>query len=766
MYYFEYGDSPSQLSIYYEIIKDYRMKNRNIIIVIIIILISGSFFTSCGSSDSELEEALENGDVSSHDGFSVTVNGGSGDGSYFTGAHVNITADAALDGQEFDKWEVTSGDSATEIADASASSTTLTMTAGDVAVTATYKIQYALVVNFGSGGGSYFTGADVNITADAAPDGQEFDRWEVTSGDPALIIVDASASSTTLTMPAGDVAVTAIYKMQYALKVYSGTGSNNYAVGDVVAITAIKAPNDQEFDCWEVTSGDPALIIADASASSTTLRMPAYDVAVTATYKNLPEYELTVNKGSGDGDGYYFSGENVTITSGEAPPGMEFDYWEVTSGDPAPTIAEAKNAITTLTMSASVATVTAIYKDLPTYDLTVVNGIGDGSYLSGTPVIIEAGRAPDGEEFKAWVKISGGPEISDINASRTTLTMPANKVTVTATYRILPIANAGDDMAVGNYNLEITLDGSESSYAGTSELSYSWEIVSQPDDSIIEIEDDAFPRPSLTPDVAGEYVIKLIVSNGISNSDPDTVIVTVIPDVTDTFGMEFKYIQGGTFKMGDDDGDDREKPVHNVTLTPFYMQTTEVTQKQWTSVLDQATLVSIDIGDLSDRLSYFPGNPTNPMEQVSWDDVKNFIGILNELGEVTYRLPTEAEWEYACRSGSTTKYANGDDESDLALMGWHVDNSDGTTHPVAEKYPNAWGLFDMHGNVLEWCEDRFGSYLPENVTDPVGPSTGTGRVSRGGSWRNNASDCRSAIRYSVSPGGRVDSVGFRLVRTP
>jgi formylglycine-generating enzyme required for sulfatase activity len=138
-----------------------------------------------------------------------------------------------------------------------------------------------------------------------------------------------------------------------------------------------------------------------------------------------------------------------------------------------------------------------------------------------------------------------------------------------------------------------------------------------------------------------------------------------------------------------------------------------------------------------------------------------------------YRLPTEAEWEYACRAGTTTAFANGDitelkcgHDPNLAAMGCYCGNSGDKTHPVAQKKPNAWGLYDMHGNVWEWCDDWYGNYSNSHVTDPKGPSSGRSRVLRGGYWSHYAGYCRSAIRSGCSPGGRSSGVGFRIARDP
>jgi formylglycine-generating enzyme required for sulfatase activity len=172
--------------------------------------------------------------------------------------------------------------------------------------------------------------------------------------------------------------------------------------------------------------------------------------------------------------------------------------------------------------------------------------------------------------------------------------------------------------------------------------------------------------------------------------------------------------------------------------------------------------------------SYFINCGDNcPVEQVSWYDVQAFITELNKRGEGTYRLPTEAEWEYAARAGSTTAFANGgisvlecSYDPNLDAMGWYCGNSGSKTHPAAQKLPNAWGLYDMHGNVWEWCQDWYGIYPSGAVLDPTGPSSGANRVIRGGSWYHYARSCRSAFRGSFSPGDRRYLLGFRLARIP
>jgi formylglycine-generating enzyme required for sulfatase activity len=159
----------------------------------------------------------------------------------------------------------------------------------------------------------------------------------------------------------------------------------------------------------------------------------------------------------------------------------------------------------------------------------------------------------------------------------------------------------------------------------------------------------------------------------------------------------------------------------------------------------------------------------NPVEKVSWTDAVEFCGKLSAMpaektaGHV-YRLPTEAEWEYACRSGTTTAYGFGDDASRLGDYGWSRSNSDSKPHPVGEKKPNAWGLYDMHGNVWEWCQDWYAAYPSGSATDPTGATSGSNRVFRGGGWGHGARFCRSAYRFWSTPGIRINDLGFRVLR--
>ncbi len=221
-------------------------------------------------------------------------------------------------------------------------------------------------------------------------------------------------------------------------------------------------------------------------------------------------------------------------------------------------------------------------------------------------------------------------------------------------------------------------------------------------------------------------------------------------------GMEFVRIPAGELRMGSEDKNayDDEKPVHTVRLTrAFYLGKYEVTQGQWQEVMGSNPSLST-------------GDANRPVEQVSWDDVQAFLQRLNAReGGTPYRLPTEAEWEYAARAGSTTAYSFGTDAQQLGAYAWHSANAGSTTHPVGQKQPNAWGLHDMHGNVLEWVQDWYGAYTAAPAVDPQGPAAGAYRVVRGGSWLGSAGGCRSASRGEAPPGLRDGGLGVRLLRT-
>ena len=213
------------------------------------------------------------------------------------------------------------------------------------------------------------------------------------------------------------------------------------------------------------------------------------------------------------------------------------------------------------------------------------------------------------------------------------------------------------------------------------------------------------------------------------------------------------WVEGCTFRMGatSEQGSDvwnDEKPVHSVTLSGFYIGKTEVTQALWKAVMGS-------------NPSDFKGDNL-PVERVSWNDCQKFIRKLNSLTGQHFRLPTEAEWEFACRGGNNSRGYKYSGSNYIDNVAWYWDNSGGKTHPVATKSPNELGIYDMSGNVYEWCSDWKGDYSSGAQTNPKGPYDGSDRVHRGGSWCINAVGCRSSIRSSDSPGYRYGYLGLRL----
>jgi formylglycine-generating enzyme required for sulfatase activity len=248
-----------------------------------------------------------------------------------------------------------------------------------------------------------------------------------------------------------------------------------------------------------------------------------------------------------------------------------------------------------------------------------------------------------------------------------------------------------------------------------------------------------------------------------------------------SLGMRFAMIPPGEFDMGSTEAEvatllekaiatmqedwyierlPTEAPKHRVRITkPLYLGLFEVTQAEYERVVGT-------------NPSHFQGEPTCPVEMVNWDEASAFCRKLGDLPQeqasrAEYRLPTEAEWEYACRAGTTTAWYLGDDEGVLKEHAWYNANAGGQTHPVGQKSPNAWGLYDMHGNVWEWCQDWSGDryYAMSPMNDPTGTSEGSDRVFRGGSCLNNAFDGRASVRGRNGPGYRNLARGFRLART-
>jgi formylglycine-generating enzyme required for sulfatase activity len=268
-----------------------------------------------------------------------------------------------------------------------------------------------------------------------------------------------------------------------------------------------------------------------------------------------------------------------------------------------------------------------------------------------------------------------------------------------------------------------------------------------------------------------------LVSMGCAKGENGSAVAPMPPVITAKSGVPMVLIPAGSFERGSRHGREDEQPVHKVWVDSFLMDQHEVTQAEYEK-LGQS--------EAFPNPSHFKGTDL-PVEQVTWPQAAVFCNARSRLEGLQpcynldtaacdfeasgYRLPTEAEWEYACRAGSDTDYAFGNDPRKLPDFAWFADNSGKKTHPVGQKKPNAWGLFDLHGNVAEWCQDIYDkdSYRVSNAKNPRGPAEGKEYVLRGGSWKSAAEALRSAYRLGETAGFSDaclarDAIGFRCVR--
>jgi formylglycine-generating enzyme required for sulfatase activity len=264
------------------------------------------------------------------------------------------------------------------------------------------------------------------------------------------------------------------------------------------------------------------------------------------------------------------------------------------------------------------------------------------------------------------------------------------------------------------------------------------------------------------------WIIMCVVAFSFAVMGPKAA-ASQLKTIQNSMGMTFVLVPAGTFLMGSPEDEpfrNKDEVLHKVTLTkPFYIQTTEVTEAQWNALMGRKWFSRRRGGNL-------------PVVKISWYDCMEFLEKLNRLGEGRYRLPTEAEWEYACRAGSQAAYTwgktidctqamfanNSSDSRDCLDYATKRDLPMDGPAPVKSYPPNDWGIFDMHGNVWEWCLDWYGAYPSDSVTDPKGTPSGSQKVRRGGSWFKGASLCRSANRNFGHPASRYATLGFRVVR--
>jgi len=483
--------------------------------------------------------------------FDLIVRNGQGSGTFASDAITLIEADASNDGKVFDRWEIISGNP--KIDDTLLILTDLTMPAEDVIVEAKFKKpeKFDLNVRNGEGDGKYEAGTNVEIVADKPKPNEEFEKWAIRSGDPD--IEDIEMESTTLNMPAEDVTVRAVYKgKDFPLIVDNGEGGGDYPSQEEVSVTADSCPKDQEFEKWLITNGGP-VIFGDINSPSTTIIMPDRSTRIRAVCRDLPAvYQLAV--GNGDGDGEYSSGTIVTITADSCPNGQEFDKWDVVAGES--DIEDINSPTTTLTMPNSSVQVVARCKNVVAqFQLTVINGDGDGSFLPDAIAPINADdRSAINEEFLRWEVISGGAPIDDSNSARTTVTMPAEDVTIRAIYANPLFALVVDDGdGDGEYSTGTIVTITADSCPNGQEFD-KWEILAgEPD-----IEDINSPTTTLTMPSSSAQVVarcqdiprfQLTVINGDGDGSflPDAIarINADDPSAVNEEFLRWEVISGG-----------------------------------------------------------------------------------------------------------------------------------------------------------------------------------------------------------------------------
>ncbi len=563
----------------------------------------------------------------------------------------------------------------------------------------TYKVT---VTNGTAEVASGTNGQVVAIWAHAPSSLNVFDRW---TGDTQTV-ENVTASNTTVRIQESNVALTATYRSApFTLTVYSGSGSGQYDSGDRVSVEADDPAPGKRFSHWSVVPANAPLgDVFDPLKAATSLTMPPLHTILSAVYEDIPTYRLTVNGGTGGGT--YTNGQEVTIYA--SPPPEHFTFlW---AGDTA-ALADPSRWITTLSMPASDITVTATYPPV-VYTLTVNGGTGGGAYTNGQAVTVAATNRPSAQHaFYRWSGDTNG--VANVYAATTAVTV-AGAATLTPTYRPLPVP--------ANTYLIVDLAASQVSDA----VSYL----------------DAPPADGWTAEYRAS---RLVLSK----------------------------VPGGSFQMGSSGETTRtDEPSHSVTLTQgFYLGLFEVTQEQWSRVS----------GSWPSRYTNATDRATHPVERVSYSTIRgasngvkwpsssavdsgSFMGQLRtKTGDANFDLPTEAQWEYACRAGTTGMYS----ADTLGDVAFYAANSGGHTWEVGQQPPNDWGFYDMHGNVAEFCLDWYaGAYSTTNQTDPKGAtsSPSTRRITRGGGCLSDADACRSAARGNLLVTNASYNAGLRLAR--
>jgi formylglycine-generating enzyme required for sulfatase activity len=252
---------------------------------------------------------------------------------------------------------------------------------------------------------------------------------------------------------------------------------------------------------------------------------------------------------------------------------------------------------------------------------------------------------------------------------------------------------------------------------------------------------------------SGSHTIRWEVLEEMENLVGNNIQFKVVASGKKPYEPEMVFVKGGTFMMGSSSGEDDERPVHQVTLSDFSIGKYEVTQAQWRAVM-------------GNNPSEFKGCDACPVETVTWKDAMKYVKKLSKKSGNNYRLPTEAEWEYAASGGNLIRGYSYSGNDNISAVSWYLENSNSKTHSVGEKQANELKIFDMTGNVREWCNDWYAAYPAASEVNPFGPFSGRCRVIRGGGWNSGTQYCRTPSRFLNSPEYCNSDLGFRLVLVP
>lgn len=386
-----------------------------------------------------------------------------------------------------------------------------------------------------------------------------------------------------------------------------------------------------------------------------------------------------------------------------------------------------ENVQTTVAANGSTPYIYSVFADTDSPTLTITSDNTYRTVFDASSSVLKPGKSgfltlPTSEDHRGWMTV---PSVTEITLDKTSVSLaPGSTIQLTAT--------VSPDNA---YDKSVTWNSSNTAVA----------IVDN--------------NGKLT--AVAEGTATITVQSVLNTNIKTTCQVTVAVDRTFTVcGVTFKMklVEAGTFLMGSTTGYTDETPVHSVTITKdYYMGETEVTQALWKAVTGYSS-----ISGGSDWSSTYGLGDDYPAYNISYEDVQSFITKLNSMTGENFRMPTEAEWEYAARGGKKSRGSTYSGSNTIGDVAWYLDNSSSMTHTVKTKDANELGIYDMSGNVYEWCGDWYSSYSSSAQTDPTGPTTGTNRVLRGGSWHYGAEYCRCAYRFDCSPSYRYYNIGFRL----